>query len=74
MAGLGNDFVADAAADAAIEGFMAMGAAKGTLAAVATPVAAAVGTVVAMAVPIALVGGLVYILTKDEKETSRTNP
>lgn len=64
MAGLGNDFVADVAADAAIAGFMKMGAVKGTVAAVATPVIAGAMTVVAMATPLLIVGGIFYAVSK----------
>jgi hypothetical protein len=42
MPGLANDFVADAAVDAAFAGFAQMGLVKGTAAAVITPIAAGV--------------------------------
>ncbi|MDB5325112.1 MAG: hypothetical protein JWM57_681 [Phycisphaerales bacterium] len=58
---VGNDFVADRVADAAITGFAKMGLVKGGLAAVATTVGAGVATAVAMATPIALVAGVVYL-------------
>jgi hypothetical protein len=66
MSGLGNDYVSDAAADAAIAGFAQLGAAKGTLAAAATTVAAGVGTAVAMAVPLAVAAVVIWAVTSDE--------
>jgi hypothetical protein len=62
MPGLANDFVADAAVDAAFAGFAQMGLVKGTAAAVITPIAAGVVTTVALAVPLVVIGGLGYLL------------
>lgn len=70
MAGLGNDFAADAAAEAAIEGFAAMGVVKGTAAALGTTVAAGVGAAVALAVPVAIAGAIIYCLTHTDSPRS----
>ena len=61
MAGLGNDFVSDRMADAAIDGFMELGVAKGITMALGTTAAAAAGTVVAMAAPLVIVAGIVWL-------------
>jgi hypothetical protein len=62
MPGLANDFVADAAATAAMHSFAQMGLVKGIAAVVITPIAAGVATTVALAVPLVVIGGLGYLL------------
>lgn len=73
MPGLASDFVADAAATAAMNSFAQMGLVKGTAAALIAPIAAGVVTVAALAVPLAVIGGLGYLIACALDEGSQPN-